>query len=212
MLESGKNSATRMDGKWTPNYEHLTFRDFRKVYEPSDDTFLFMEGLFVDRDFLWTRMNDTYKDKYWIRHDGSHSVDGEAGGTDGDAGGTGGDAGGTDGHGIDRGAVEDDGGGCSGAAEDTRRGKRGENDGPMSRSCLCVEIGSGTGLVGSYLCRLLATANVVDSGSNRIKEGIVERPSELVPLLISTDVNPYAAKASRRTNQINVDGNQCGYR
>lgn len=36
----------------TPSYTHLTSADFERIYEPSEDTFLFLDSLEKDRDLI----------------------------------------------------------------------------------------------------------------------------------------------------------------
>ncbi len=35
-----------------PSLEHFSFKDFEFVYEPSDDTYLFIDSLTAERDFI----------------------------------------------------------------------------------------------------------------------------------------------------------------
>jgi len=43
-----------------PDISHLTSRDFQHVYEPSEDSFLFMDGLAADEKFLQSRFPSSH--------------------------------------------------------------------------------------------------------------------------------------------------------
>jgi len=40
----------------TPDFGHLTQKDFLNIYEPSEDTFLLLDALSQDQHFIWNEM------------------------------------------------------------------------------------------------------------------------------------------------------------
>ena len=52
-VKAGEGSAKGVEETAVlPNLDHFTFRDFEKFYEPSEDSYLFLDALLKEKEYL----------------------------------------------------------------------------------------------------------------------------------------------------------------